>query len=76
MKVILWISPEMGCILKNIMHESFMHVFLYIGVLFIFVHFWLGVLCERFPAYRIVDYCADVYYPLCQFFRWCILQYQ
>ena len=38
----------MGYILKHIMHESFVHVSLYTGVFFIFVHFWLGVLWSVF----------------------------
>ena len=43
MKVILWINPEMGCILKITMHESFVHVSLYIGV-FSFLYIF-GLVC-------------------------------
>ena len=49
MKPILWINPEMGCILKSTMHESFIHVFVH-RCFFIFVHFWLGVLCKVFSC--------------------------
>ena len=42
-KVILWISPEMGCILRNVMHESFVHVlctYVFFSFLYIF-----GLVC-------------------------------